>query len=149
MLHVRICAGGDEKSPSLPQPHVKAKLLPLDPESLLRPFPFNGFSTTMGKEPIMPDTPNMLDRAFDLLSSFPYINLKALCKRMWWFQLFLIPLVVFIGYMSVGTNIFTAPQTLKMFPIYGVGIVTFRYMFWLWDRRDAERKLSINSKGPF
>ena len=90
----------------------------------------------------MTDTPSMLDKAFDLLSAFPYINLKALCKRMWWFQLFLTPVVVLIGYMSVGTSIFRVPQTLRMLLIYGVGIITFRYMFWLWDRRDAERELS-------
>lgn len=79
----------------------------------------------------------IFERAFDILSSIPY--LKRIMKSMWWFQLFLTPVICFFAISQKGLVAFREPAMMKMILGYVLGITVFGYMFYRWDQRDRER----------
>lgn len=79
----------------------------------------------------------IFERAFDILSSVPH--LKRVMKGMWWFQIFLTPMICIFGISQKGFQAFNEPDMIKMILGYVMGITVFGYVFHRWDQRDQEK----------
>lgn len=103
----------------------------------------DGFSKRR-QEQGMIDAPDILKRAFDHLSAFPYLNLKVLMKRMWWFQLCFTPLAYILGFLYGDSSVMRETVTTRTIASYLLGSAIFGYMFHLWDKHDREKNAQVD-----
>lgn len=89
----------------------------------------------------MTKKPNLLDQAFDHLSSFPYLNVRKLLKMTWVFS------TVFLGFAILieGLEIFNGladirPEWIKNLLLWAGVNPVFAYTLYLWNKRDIENK---------
>ena len=84
----------------------------------------------------MIEEPNILEQAFDILSSIPYLKtiLKALFVVCGAFSL----IAVWYGKWSSNAHL------IKFGIITIIGNLFFAYVFRLWDKRDKERTKTTN-----
>lgn len=91
--------------------------------------------------------PNPLEQAFDLLSSFPYLNVRKMLKMGWVFS------TVFFGFaiLMEGIEIFNGragprPEWIKNLLLWAGVNPVFAYTLYLWNKRDLENKANNSQK---
>ena len=91
----------------------------------------------------MKQKPNILEQAFDHLSSFKYLNLKKVMRFTWLFTILnsgghhlLIWFEILKGNMGIEL-VFIKSQIMLV-----SGGCFFGYILYLWDKRESEKKLS-------
>ena len=91
----------------------------------------------------MKEKPNILEQAFDHLSSFKYLNLKKVMRFTWLFTILnsvghhlLIWFEILKGNMGIEL-VFIKSQIMLV-----SGGCLFGYILYLWDKRESEKKIS-------
>jgi len=95
----------------------------------------------------MDKKPNVLEQAFDLLSSIAYLNIRQLLKGLWVFS------TVFFGFSILveGVAIFTGRaefrwEWIKNLVMWAGVNPFFAYTLYLWNKR--ERLIRANPEKP-
>ena len=89
----------------------------------------------------MNQKPNLLDQAFDHLSSFPFLNLRKVCKGMWVYSTVLFG----ISILAEGVAIFTGKmdfrhEWVKNLLLWAGVNPLFAYTLYLWRIREQSVK---------
>lgn len=95
----------------------------------------------------MTKKPNLLEQAFDHLSSIPYLNVRKVLKMAWVFS------TVFFGFtiLMEGLEIFNGladirPEWIKNLLLWAGVNPVFAYTLYLWNQRDMQNKTNNPEK---
>ncbi|MCB1073612.1 MAG: hypothetical protein KDK96_11025 [Chlamydiia bacterium] len=91
------------------------------------------------------DQINPLDRAFDLLSSVPY--LKWTMKTIWIIIVVLRIVIISWAFFMGGWSFVVEGGVLNKFSSYLIGVFVFWLMFYLWERREKQRNAQARVSG--
>ena len=79
---------------------------------------------------------NILERAFDLLSSIPF--LKNVMKTLWIGIIGLKFVLLMVSLSKGGWSMAIKTGLFEKFPSFLVGALTFGLMFYYWDKREKQ-----------
>lgn len=88
----------------------------------------------------MNNKPDILDRVFDLLSSFSYLDLRRFFERLWGFSTIIMGLALLLeGLAFYNGTVDLNPNYMKNLYMWLGFNPIFGYMFYRWKQRTVER----------